>query len=101
TKYYKLNGRLPASYFDIQERPDIICQKLPKSYKDLPDDLRLYFPWNNDNRPNYNSLGDVVRMLRNQFYFRRLPSHWFFHKKQLPRDPKSLGEISDQFNFPV
>jgi hypothetical protein len=100
-KYYKLSGRLPASYFNIQERPDIVCQKLPKSYEDLPNGLKKYFLWNNDKRLDYNSLGDIVSKLRNQFYFRRLPSHWFYYKKQLPRDPTYVKEISDKFTFPV
>jgi hypothetical protein len=100
-KYYKLSGRLPASYFNIQERPVIVCEKLPKDFKDLPSELRRYFPWNEDRRQDYNSLRDVVRMLRDRYYFRRIPSQWFFYKRQLPKSPMSVNEVKEKFVFPV
>ncbi|CAG8542759.1 401_t:CDS:2 [Dentiscutata heterogama] len=76
-KYYILNNKLPTSYFDLSsEKLDLLS--IPQA---LIQEIRYLFLCNSKNN---SELRDLVAKLRCNYKFKKLPSNFIIHKKQLP-----------------
>src|SRR5205085_916250 len=85
--HYSLT-KIPSTYFDLPPPKE----PLPLTYYQLNSRVRYLFPID----PNHCefTLQQVVELLCNYYFFKRIPNDFFKQKPILPSDPKKIKTIS-------
>jgi hypothetical protein len=76
--YYAFD-RIPSNYFNLPPPK----KPLPTAYQDLEPTYRLHFSI--DLQDSDTKLTEIIQMLREDYFFERLPNDYFIAKPNLPR----------------